>query len=503
MQGGSWLTVNVRGDSPVSILKLRSLAVNSSCVISAATSKIAASEPTVAAETCCSTLDEAMRQVHPSCLQSHLRSDTSAGVFDGYMVWLHADCRNSSVSCTDCLRVCAMSQVWQQYRSGPWAWRRDLEALIRARCSSCIEYLFSTVDRREQRDFLRLAAHTAVREGNVLVAEMFKMVVQNSERHLYLEYHVLREVFQAAAYAHLIPASKQQSATVSDRQFDCVADLITQLLAASADLIVVLAAALGSMLEVSCADGIRWLRQQYCTAENTEAVVDRALQHLCAHDRYRNLDVAPLSTASLQALLEAGEADRALNLYSMWWRTKDEWLARRGPVEHHAQCCESARVIMDAAGSSAEALLVGVSGDGLLCDALHSSNAQQLAALLSNSALTQDVLVAKCSEEASALHYAVVLCCDSSVSAGRTCGSTRACIEVLVKAAHDANCLHAVISAQDAAGITAASWLLRIGYSAFAALLPSGSSLKVSAVHELCCYTHHQDILRCNTTIPP
>jgi hypothetical protein len=53
---------------------------------------------------------------------------------------------------------------------------------------------------------------------------------------------------------------------------------------------------------------------------------------------------------------------------------------------------------------------------------------------------------------------------------------------VIVKAAHDANCLYDVLSAQDAAGITAATWLLRLGYSDFVALLPADSSLKVSGI---------------------
>jgi hypothetical protein len=340
----------------------------------------------------------------------------------------------------------------------------------------------------QQRDFLKHAARLVVRESSVLVAEIYSIASDSSDT--LMPQHFVDVLFTEAAYAHLMPARKQQPATavpaVNETVLGFVADLITKLVATSAVLTDVLTAALTAMIEVSCADGIRWLRQQYCTTENTAAVIDGALQQLQAHDRYRNLDVAPLSAASLEALLEAGEADRVLNLHSMWWRTKDEWLARRGPIDHHdAQCCESARMSLAAAGAGTESLLVGTSGDGLLRDAMRSSNAQQLAVLLSNTTLTRAVLTAKCSEAASALHYAVKLCCSVSFNAERTPSGVRACIEVIVKAAHDANCLQDVLSVQDEQGVTAATWLLRVGCSDFVTLLPSDSSLKVKKAYEL------------------
>jgi hypothetical protein len=100
------------------------------------------------------------------------------------------------------------------------------------------------------------------------------------------------------------------------------------------------------------------------------------------------------------------------------------------------------------------------------------------------------VLTAKCSEAASALHYAVKLCCSVSFNAERTPSGVRACIEVIVKAAHDANCLQDVLSVQDEQGVSAATWLLRVGYSDFVALLPSASSLKVRLTYDLYCHMH-------------
>jgi hypothetical protein len=319
------------------------------------------SNETPAAETCCRTLDEAMVAAHSSCLQSHLAAQEPDGsIFDGYMVWLHAESRRGNVSCTDCLQL--VPQVWL---CSSWPCCRDLEALIRAGCDSCLKHLFSTMDSSQQRDLLKHAARIVVREGSALVAEIYSIASDSSDT--LMPQHFVDVLLTEAAYAHLMPARKQQPATavsaVNERQFDSVADLITKLVATSAVLTDVLTAALTAMIEVSCADGIRWLRQQYCTTANTAAVIDGALQQLQTHDRYRNLDVAPLSAASLEALLEAGEADRVLNVHSMWCRTKDEWLARRGPIDHHdAQCCESARMILAAAGAGTESLLVGTSG---------------------------------------------------------------------------------------------------------------------------------------------
>jgi hypothetical protein len=448
------------------------------------------SDETPAAETCCRTLDEAMVATHPSCLQSHLAAqEPGDDTFNGYMVWLHAESRRGNISCTECVKV--SPQVWLR---SPWPWYRDLEALIRAGCSSCVKYLISTMGSTQQRDFLKHTARIVVRGGSMLVAEIYSIASDSSDG--LVPQNFVKVLFTEAAYAHLMPAQKQQPATavtVNEMRFDFVADLITKLVAASADLTDVLTAALTAMLEVSCADGIRWLRQQYCTTENTAAVIDGALRQCQAHDRYRNLDVAPLSADSLEALLEAGEADRVLRVDSMWWQSRHEWLARRGPIEHHEQCCESAQVIMSAAGAGAESLLVGAPGDGLLYDAIRTSNEQQLTVLLSDTALTQAVLTAKCSEEATALHYVVKLCCDSSCSAEHTPAGIRACIEVIVKATHDANCLHDVLSVQDAAGITAATWLLRVGFKDFVALLPADSSLKVKIAYELSSHVHHCD----------
>jgi hypothetical protein len=450
------------------------------------------SDDNAAAETtCCSTLEEAMRLAHPGCLQSHLPLDTPADTFDGYVVWLHAGTGSSSVSCTDCLKV--LPQVW--HRSGHPARRRDIEALIGAGCIACVKVLFSNLVSSDQRYLLKQAARTFGKGNMKMVAEIYEMAVESSEKlkpHDCLASLFMKAVFNEAAYTHLLPARNQQSATAVpefDKQFDFMADLITMLVTASAELTAVLAAALAAMLEVSCTDGIRWLRQQYCTTENTTEVIDSALQQLSTHDRCYSLDVAPLSAASLEALLEAGGAGRALSVYSVWVRTErtiSKWLAQRGPIENHAQLCDSLRVIMAAAGAGAEALLVGASGHNLLASAVHSYDAQKLAVLLSNTALTQAVLTAKCSGAASALHHAVELSYedDDSCSPVLLVGGLRACIEVIVKAVHDANCLHDVLSVQDAAGITAATWLLRIGYSDFVALLAPDSSLTVSLNHE-------------------
>jgi hypothetical protein len=77
-------------------------------------------------------------------MQSNLTEDTAASTFDGYMIWLHADTRKGSVSCTDCLKM--LPQVWLQRRNGPWVWHRDLEPLIKAGCMPCVKQLFlSTV----------------------------------------------------------------------------------------------------------------------------------------------------------------------------------------------------------------------------------------------------------------------------------------------------------------------------------------------------------------------
>jgi hypothetical protein len=332
-----------------------------------------------------------------------------------------------------------------------------------------------------------------VREDSTLVAEIYSMATAESsemcERYNSLGIHFVTELLNEAVFAHLMPASMQQSAAAPERQFDFVADLITKLVAASAELTVVLKAALSAMLEVGCAAGIRWLRQQYCTTENTADVIDSALLQLHERSKYRNVDVVPLSAASLEALLADGEADRVLTVHSIWWRTKDEWLARRGPIDHHdAHCCESARVILAAAGTGAESLLVGTSWGGLLRDAISTGNSQQLAVLLSDTTLARAVLTAECLEEASALHYAVELCCDGSIWAQPSSSGLRACIEVIVKAAHAANCLCDILSVQDEEGVSAATWLLRTGYSDFVALLPADSSLKVTLVHtQRCC----------------
>eukprot|EP00953_Heterococcus_sp_UTEX-ZZ885_P005627 3501-Heterococcus_DN1.PRE.1 len=369
------------------------------------------SDEAPAAKTCCRTLDEAMVAAHPGCLQSQLAAHTpDDDTFDGYMVWIHAESRRGHVSCTECVQV--LPHVWL---CSPWPCCRDLEALIRAGCSSCVKHLFSTMGSSQQRDFLKHAARLVVREGSVLVAEIYCIASDSSD--MLMPQHFVDKVFTEAAYAHLMPARKQQPGTavsaVNETQLDFVADLITKLVAASAVLTDVLTAALTAMLEVSCADGIRWLRQQYCTTENTAAVIDGALQQLQAHNIYDSFDVTPLS-ASLEALLEDGdgEVERLLNVYSMWWCTKHKCLARRGSIEHDAQCCEVAKVVMTAAGTSTEALLVGILGDGLLYDAIDNSNAQQLAVLLCDTALAQAVLIAGCADEATALHYAVTLCCD-------------------------------------------------------------------------------------------
>jgi hypothetical protein len=427
-----------------------------------------------------------MVAAHPNCLQSLLAAQMPYGDnFRGYIVWLHAESRRGTISCTECVQV--LPQVWLR-RPWPWYSLRELEALIRARCNSCLKYLFNTSGNNQQQDFLRHAARILVREDSELVAEIYSIASDSSEdSDMLMPQQFVQILFIEAAYAHLMPALKQQPTTAvspaNKRQIDFVADLISKLVAASADLTVILSAALSAMIEVSCADGIRWLRQQYCTTENTADVIDSALQQVHERSKHRYRDVAPLSAASLKALLEAGEADRVLTVDSMWWRTKDEWLARRGPIKYHVQCCETAKVIMAAAGTGAETLLVGALGCGLLYDAIRSSNAEQLAVLLSRTELVRAVLTAKCSEEASVLHYAVKLCCDNSCSAEHTPSGVKACTEVIVKAALDANCLHDVLKVQDAAGITAATWLLRIGYSDFVALLPSDSSLKVMVAH--------------------
>eukprot|EP00953_Heterococcus_sp_UTEX-ZZ885_P008306 4988-Heterococcus_DN1.PRE.1 len=298
-----------------------------------------------------------------------------------------------------------MALSWMQRRCGPWSWWNDLEALIRARCSACLHYLFSTLDSQQQQRFLEQAARTVVREGCVLVGDIYSMAADSFKRRLFVQ-----KVFDEVVCAHFGSARKQQSvaAPVAEEQhFHCVADLIAGFVAASADLTAVLAAALSAMLEASCADGIRWLRQQYCTSASTAAVIDSALKHVhYSLGAQRNLHAGPFSAASLEALLEAGEADCCLRADSMLWLAKDEWLARRGPSEQHA---ESAKVLMAAAGAGCEALLVGESGDGLLACALNSSNAQQLAVLLSDTALVKAVLTAQCSYARSPLHYAVEL----------------------------------------------------------------------------------------------
>eukprot|EP00953_Heterococcus_sp_UTEX-ZZ885_P005624 3500-Heterococcus_DN1.PRE.1 len=326
------------------------------------------------------------------------------------MVWIHAESRRGHVSCTDCLKV--LPQVWLRR---PWPWCRDLEAVIMAGCSSCVKHLFSTMHSSQQRRLLKHAARIAVREGSVLVAEIYSIAAASSD--MLMPQRIMKIFFTEAACVHLMSAQKQQPATavpsVNGGQFNFVAKMIIKLVAASAHLTDALTAAMSAMLEVSCADGIRWLRQEYCTTGNTAAVIDGALQQLQAHNIYDSFDVTPLS-ASLEALLEDGdgEVERLLNVYSMWWCTKHKCLARRGSIEHDAQCCEVAKVVMTAAGTSTEALLVGILGDGLLYDAIDNSNAQQLAVLLCDTALAQAVLIAGCADEATALHYAVTLCCD-------------------------------------------------------------------------------------------
>jgi hypothetical protein len=109
----------------------------------------------------CNSLEQALLAAHPGCLRSHLTLEAPDSTFDNYIVWLHADSR--SVSCTDCLKVMAVS--WMQRRCGPWSWWNDLEALIRARCSACLHYLFITLDSQQQQRFLEQAARTVVREG--------------------------------------------------------------------------------------------------------------------------------------------------------------------------------------------------------------------------------------------------------------------------------------------------------------------------------------------------
>jgi hypothetical protein len=103
----------------------------------------------------------------------------------------------------------------------------------------------------QQRGFLKHAARLVVREGSVLVAEIYSIAADNSDR--LMPQHFVDMLLTEAAYAHFMPARKQQPAApvsaVNERQFDSVADLITKLVAATAVLTEVVTAALTAMLK--------------------------------------------------------------------------------------------------------------------------------------------------------------------------------------------------------------------------------------------------------------
>jgi hypothetical protein len=162
----------------------------------------------------CNTLEEALLAAHTSCLQSHVAAETPDSTFDNYIVWLHAESR--SVSCTDCLTVLPLS--WMQRSCSPWSWWSDLEALIRANCSSCLSFLFRSLDSHQQQRFLEQAARTVVREGGVLV---IYSIADSFQRRLFVQ----KKVFDEAICAHFAPARKQQSVTapvIEGQHFHCV-----------------------------------------------------------------------------------------------------------------------------------------------------------------------------------------------------------------------------------------------------------------------------------------
>jgi hypothetical protein len=267
--------------------------------------------------------------------------------------------------------------------------------------------------------------------------------------------------------------------------------MIESCLSIHTDAAEILAAALNAFLEVSCAEGVRWFRQRYCTAENRAVVLHKTLKMNYRRVSRSTDSAAPLSTAALEALLESGAVALVLNLKTgpldthdyvhLLWNLVIEGGAEGQSAARQAQRQASARVLLAAAGSAREALLMPQQRcSSILCTAIELRDAELLTLLLSDAdaALVRAVLTARGSAGDTVLHHAVAVHCHGGCNSFRSHKATEPCIAVLISAAHAAGCLHDVLSVQDAAGVTAATWLLRIGYSDHAALLPVDNSLK-------------------------
>jgi hypothetical protein len=135
--------------------------------------KLSDESAAAAAETCCSTLDEAMRLAHPGCLRTHLTQETPDSTFGGYIVWLHAECRRSNVSCTDCVK--ALPQLWLKDVK---KWHRVLAALVDSGCVGCLTFLFSTIETDSQWDFMRCAAAGVSAEGS-MIPELYRIAADS------------------------------------------------------------------------------------------------------------------------------------------------------------------------------------------------------------------------------------------------------------------------------------------------------------------------------------
>jgi hypothetical protein len=288
---------------------------------------------------------------------------------------------------------------------------------------------------------------------------------------------------------------KQQQGQLLCANFQRIADLITIFMGSEEGAFGtdILAAALTAFLEVSCAEGIRWLRQQYCAAENTANVLHSALRELFTGYDCNAAQAVPLTAAALEVLLEAGAVAQLVRLdgvqggdaglayfyVTAWWRLVTEGCTTQASPKRQAQCRAAAKVLLAAVEPShREALLMpDCYGRSIVITALELRDAELLALLLSGAgaAVVRAVL---CTAGNTVLLYTARACCNTGWILPRYMQKLTPCITVLIDAAHAAGSLHDVLSAQDAAGITAATWLLRMGYTDHVELLPPDSSLK-------------------------
>jgi hypothetical protein len=212
---------------------------------------------------------------------------------------------------------------------------------------------------------------------------------------------------------------------------------------------------LHATVEADCVEGINWLAQTFYTGAAGARQLREAAEWCIKCHSSTAATLAALLSCGVDVLPAQGEHD-SLSLLHLVASTSM-------PSQKRCACAE----LLIANAQKAQYELISKC-DEKLQTAVHVAaqlgHVGLLCVLLSKADHVEKLLLQRDWQERTPLHIAANACC--AVDHHSHCrGDYRThCVRELIATAQNAGCLEVVLTAQDAAGVTAATWLLRVGY---------------------------------------